>query len=110
MKTALIAKKPQPDPELPVLKAELLAAQGELAFAYQQFDQALAPELVECCIYQISAAKARCDYLIRVIKERTPQPAAFAGVPAVGRRDAPLPNGSEHRGGDGNNEEDALWT
>ena len=66
-------KKTAPDPELPALKAELLAAQGELAFAYQQFDQALAPELVECCIYQISAAKARCNYLIRLIKERSPQ-------------------------------------
>ena len=75
MKTVLTSKKPLPDPELPALKAELLAAQGELAFAYQQFDQALAPELVECCIYQISAAKARCNYLIRVIKERSPQSA-----------------------------------
>ena len=73
MKTVTISKKPAPDPELPVLKAELLAAQGELAFAYHQFDQALAPELVECCIYQISAAKARCNYLIRLIKERSPQ-------------------------------------
>ena len=73
MKTVLTSKKHLPDPELPALKAELLAAQGELAFAYQQFDQALAPELVECCIYQISAAKARCNYLIRVIKERSPQ-------------------------------------
>ena len=73
MKTVLTSKKPLPDPELPALKAELLAAQGELAFAYQQFDQALAPELVECCIYQISAAKARCNYLIRLIKERSPQ-------------------------------------
>ena len=78
MKTVLTSKKPLPDPELPALKAELLAAQGELAFAYQQFDQALAPELVECCIYQISAAKARCNYLIRVIKERSPQSALSA--------------------------------
>ena len=83
MKTALIAKKPQPDPELPVLKAELLAAQGELAFAYQQFDQALAPELVECCIYQISAAKARCDYYLRVLKAREPAAAGTVKGGAV---------------------------
>ncbi len=83
MKTVLTSKKPLPDPELPALKAELLAAQGELAFAYQQFDQALAPELVECCIYQISAAKARCNYLIRVIKERSPQPALSAEEEAL---------------------------
>ncbi len=83
MKTVLTSKKPLPDPELPALKAELLAAQGELAFAYQQFDQALAPELVECCIYQISAAKARCNYLIRIIKERSPQPALSAEEEAL---------------------------
>ena len=76
MKTVLFSKKPLPDPELLALKAELLAAQGELAFAYRQFDQALAPELVESCVYQISAAKARCNYLIRVIKERSPEAAA----------------------------------
>ena len=83
MKTVLTSKKPLPDPELPALKAELLAAQGELAFAYQQFYQALAPELVECCIYQISAAKARCNYLIRVIKERSPQSALSAEEEAL---------------------------
>ena len=83
MKTVLASKKPLPDPELPALKAELLAAQGELAFAYQQFDQALAPELVECCIYQISAAKARCNYLIRVIKERSPQSSLSAEEEAL---------------------------
>ena len=83
MKTVLTSKKPLPDPELPASKAELLAAQGELAFAYQQFDQALAPELVECCIYQISAAKARCNYLIRVIKERSPQSALSAEEEAL---------------------------
>ena len=59
-------------------KAELRAAQGELSFAYRQFDQALAPELIDCCIYEINAAKARCDYLIRAIKERCPGAAAAA--------------------------------
>ena len=38
------------------------------------------PELVESCIYQISAVKARCNYLIRAIKERGPQAAAAAQV------------------------------
>ena len=28
------------------------------------------PELVESCVYQISAVKARCNYLLRSIKER----------------------------------------
>ncbi len=76
MKTDLFPQKPTPDPELPALKAELLNAQCDLAQAYRQFDQALDPELVESCIYQISADKARCNYLIRAIKARCPNAAA----------------------------------
>ena len=69
MKT-IFSKKSKPDPELLALKAELQEAQGELSLAYRRFDQALDPELVESCVYQISAVKARCNYLIRVF--RTP--------------------------------------
>ena len=72
MKTVFTKKTARPDPELLTLKAELLEAQGDLAQAYRQFDQALDPELVESCVYQISAVKARCNYLIRAIKERSP--------------------------------------
>lgn len=78
MKTVLFPKKSLPDPELTALKAELLTAQGDLALAYRQFDQALDPELVESCVYQISAVKARCNYLIRAIKEHSPDPLAAA--------------------------------
>ena len=77
MKPVFSKKHPQ-DPELLTLRSELLEAQGELAQAYRQFDQAVDPELVESCIYQISAVKARCNYLIRAIKERGPQAAAAA--------------------------------
>ena len=79
MKTVLFSGKARPDPELLALKEDLLAAQADLANAYRQFDQALDPELVESCIYQISAVKARCNYLIRAIKERSPT-AAAAGL------------------------------
>ena len=54
------------------LKAELQNAQGDLAQAYCRFNRAVDPELVESCVYQISAVKARCNYLIRAIKERSP--------------------------------------
>ena len=66
------SRKYAPDPETLALRAELQAAQSELALAYRQFDQATAPELVESCIYRISAAKARCDYYLRVLKAREP--------------------------------------
>ena len=74
MKTTFF-KKGQPDPELAVLRAELQSAQGDLSLAYRQFDQAVDPELVESCIYQIKAEKARCNYLIRATntKERSPE-------------------------------------
>lgn len=75
MKTVLFSRKTNPNPELSALKDELQQAQGELSLAYRQFDQAVDPELVESCIYQISAVKARCNYLLRAIKERTePEP------------------------------------
>ena len=77
MKTVFSKRGPQ-DPELALLRQELQDAQGELAQAYRQFDQAVDPELVESCIYQISAIKARCNYLIRSIKARSPQAAAAA--------------------------------
>ena len=82
----LFMRKAKPDPELIALKAELTAARGDLAAAYQLFDQAVDPELVESCVYQISAVKARCNYLIRAIKARSPAEEAYA-APAL-REDA----------------------
>ena len=69
MKTTFL-KKTRQDPELLALKEELQSAR---AVPYRRFDQAVDPELVESCIYQIKAEKARCNYLIRAIKERSPE-------------------------------------
>ena len=78
MKPSIFSRNAKPDPELLALKEELQTAQGELAVAYRQFNQAVDPELVESCVYQISAVKARCNYLIRAIKERSPESIAAA--------------------------------
>ena len=60
------SNKVHPDPTLATLRQELSA-------------EAVDPELVESSIYQISAVKARCNYLIRAIKERSaPAEAALA--------------------------------
>ena len=75
MKTVFFHARPEPDRTLLALKAELLDAQQELSLAYRQFDMVSDPELVESCIYQISAVKARCNYLIRTIKARSPEAA-----------------------------------
>ena len=74
----LFAKKTAPDPELTALKAALEAAREDLFLAYQDFDHAVDPELVEACVYQISAVKARCNYLIRRIKQYDPDAIAAA--------------------------------
>lgn len=77
------SKKRTPDGETLALHTELRLAQSELALAYRQFDQAVAPELVECCIYRINAAKARCDYYLRILKDRQGQAAAGIKEAAV---------------------------
>ena len=70
MKTSLFAKKNTPDPELERLRQELLDAQNELQQAYHHLDLVVEPELVESCVYKISAIQARCNFLIRTIKDR----------------------------------------
>jgi hypothetical protein len=80
MKTVLFPKDAGSDPELLALREDLAAAQRDLQMAYHQFNQALDPELVEASIYEISAVKARCNYLIRAIKERCPADGADAAA------------------------------
>ncbi len=83
MRSLRLSKTRRPDPELLALQGELRTAQTDLALAYRQFNQALDPELIESCIYQISAVKARCNYLIRAIKARDPAAVAAAQEDAV---------------------------
>ena len=74
------SNKVHPDPTLLALRQELSAAQGELSQAYRQFNEAVDPELVESSIYQISAVKARCNYLIRAPAETAPAAPARAAL------------------------------
>ena len=80
MKTFRHSKRLRPDPQLLALREELRSAQRELTLAYRQFDQAVDPELVESCVYQISAVKARCNYLLRAIKSWGPEALAAVGM------------------------------
>ena len=50
---------------------ELRMAWGELSNAWRRFDEAADPELVESCVYRISAEKALCNYLFRTVKRRS---------------------------------------
>ncbi len=60
------------------LLSELSDARIALRAAYNRFDAAAEPELIDACIYEINAAQARCGYLLRRIKEAD-------GAAALGR-------------------------
>ena len=55
--------------ELQQLLRELSEMHEALENAYRCFNQAGDPELVEASIYEINAARSRCSYLLRAIKE-----------------------------------------
>ena len=55
------------------LQSELQATGQALREAYEKFNYVSEPELVEACVYEISALKARYNYLLRCIKERSAQ-------------------------------------
>ena len=50
------------------LRQELDQINRQLKEAYERFNYACEPELVEASIYEINALKARSDYLLRCIK------------------------------------------
>lgn len=64
-----MAKRPTIDPVLRELKQELLRTNDALKDAYTRFNCVCDSELIEASIYEISALKARCNYLLRRIKE-----------------------------------------
>ncbi len=71
-------RRQEADPELSLMKSALEDAQQDLVWAYRRFNEAVDPEMVESCCYEINAAKARCDYLLRRIKELS-RPVAACG-------------------------------
>lgn len=55
--------------QLQELQQELLCAAQELKTAYEKFNFVSEAELVESCVYEISALKSRYNYLLRCYKE-----------------------------------------
>jgi hypothetical protein len=51
------------------LQQELYEANRALRTAYEKFNYVSEPELIDACVYEISALKARCNYLLRRLKE-----------------------------------------
>ena len=94
-----MAKRPTTDPALRDLKQELLRT-----------TDALKPELIEASIYEISALKARCNYLLRRIKELSGEavpsaiprarPVQAAAAAASAPEEAPCMAAGAMKGGD----------
>jgi hypothetical protein len=61
------AKRPVTERE--TLIAELMETQRNLADANARFNMVTQPELIEQCVYEVNALKARHAYYIRVLRE-----------------------------------------
>ncbi len=56
------------------LRQELDQINRQLKEAYDRFNYVCEPELVEASIFEINALKAKYDYLLRCVKERSGMP------------------------------------
>ena len=63
-----MAKKHSTDPTLRELERELYSTTQALKEAYIRFDYVCDSELIDACIFEINALKARSNYLLRRIK------------------------------------------
>ena len=68
-KSNLLRRDIARDSSLQELFTELSDTRFALSQAFDRFNSTTEPELVDACIFEISAAQARYDYLLRVIKE-----------------------------------------
>ena len=94
-----MAKKRSSDPAMRELERELQANTQALKDAYLRFDYVCDNDLVESCIFEINALKARSNYLLRQIKQR---PAGAVGDSAGGGgagAGGSLRGGGSHEGG-----------
>lgn len=73
-----MVKRSTTDSALRDLKQELLRTNDALKDAYIRFNCVCDSELIEASIYEISALKARCNYLLRRIKELSGEPVPSA--------------------------------
>ncbi|MBO2527939.1 MAG: DUF2508 domain-containing protein [Clostridiales bacterium] len=58
------------DSSLQSLFTDLSEMRFALSQAYERFNRAVEPELVDACVFEINAVQSRYNYLLRIIKER----------------------------------------
>ena len=59
------------DSSLQELFTELSDTRFALSQAFARFNNTTEPELLDACIFEISATQARYNYLLRIIKEHS---------------------------------------
>ncbi|MEG0961353.1 MAG: DUF2508 family protein [Lachnospiraceae bacterium] len=55
-----------------LLLDDLEKARYDLALAYDNFENAMEPDLIDCCIYQLNALQMRYKFLITKVKQLEP--------------------------------------
>ena len=97
-----MAKKRSSDPAMRELERELQANTQALKDAYLRFDYVCDNDLVESCIFEINALKARSNYLLRQIKQRSGQtvPSGIPQAVAVPVQEAPCVAAGAMKGGE----------
>ena len=75
-----MARKTASDPITHEMQQELLRTNQALKDAYARFDCVCDSDLIDACIYEINALKARSNYILRCIKARSGQEVP-SGIP-----------------------------
>ena len=64
------AKKEKPQtPAYSLLLDDIDKARYDLALAYDNFENAMEPDLIDCCIYQVNALQMRYKFLLTKAKQ-----------------------------------------
>ena len=72
-----IAKKEEPKTTAySLLLDDLERAKYDLALAYNNFENAMEPDLIDCCIYQVNALQMRYKFLLTKVKKFNEDPYA----------------------------------
>lgn len=56
-----------------LLLDDLEKARYDLSLAYDNFQNAMDPDMIDCCIYQVNALQMRYKFLLTRVKQLTPE-------------------------------------
>jgi len=71
------------------LQQEMYRVNQAMKAAYESFNWADDPDLIDACVFEINACKARYNYLLRRMKERCGMPVRHIHAYPVNGKDVP---------------------